>query len=106
MSSDLEKKLINNGIIKPTDYRVNGLYRLADGSVVENRRVNISKIKIGNKIVHNVIISIGASNSPNLLGQSFLKKLDKWSIDNSAQLLIIQWFLLPLGVFHQISATL
>ena len=89
ISSDLEKKLIDNGIVKRADYLSNGLYRLADGSIVENKRVRISKIKIGNRIVSNVTMSIGSSNSPNLLGQSLLKKLDKWSIDNAKNILII-----------------
>ncbi len=90
ISSELEKKLIANGIIKKTDYLVNGLYKLADGSIVENRRVKIPKMKIGNKTVSNVIVSIGTSDSPNLLGQSFLNKLDKWSIDNSKKTLIVE----------------
>ncbi len=90
ISSDLEKKLIAYGIIKKTDYLDNGLYKLADGSIVENKRVKISKIKIGNKTISNIIVSIGPSSSPNLLGQSFLNKLDKWTIDNSKKLLIIE----------------
>lgn len=89
ISSDLEKKLIDNGIIKRADYLPNGLYRLADGSIVENKRVRVSKIKIGNRMVSNVTMSIGSSDSPNLLGQSLLKKLDKWSIDNAKKILII-----------------
>lgn len=89
MSSNLEKILINNGVIKRADYLTNGLYVLADGSIVENKRVKISKIKIGNRIISNVTMSIGSSDSPNLLGQSLLKKLDKWSIDNTKKLLII-----------------
>ncbi len=88
ISSDLEKKLIENGIIKNTDYLNNGLYKLADGSIIENKRVKITKISIGNKQIKNVIVSIGPSNSPNLLGQSFLKKLDSWSIDNSKKIFI------------------
>ncbi|MBK8310438.1 MAG: retroviral-like aspartic protease family protein [Chitinophagaceae bacterium] len=89
ISSDLEKKLIENGIIKNTDYLNSGLYKLADGTIIENRRVKISKILIGNKQIKNVIVSIGPSNSPNLLGQSFLNKLDSWSIDNSKKILIV-----------------
>jgi hypothetical protein len=90
ISSDLETKLIANGIIKKTDYLDNGLYKLADGSVVENKRVKISSIKIGNKTISNVIVSIGPAGSPNLLGQSFLNKLNKWTIDNAKKILIIE----------------
>lgn len=90
MSSNLEKKLIENGVIKTADYLANGLYRLADGSIIENKRVRISKVKIGNRMISNVTFSIGSSDSPNLLGQSLLKKLNKWSIDNAKKVLIIQ----------------
>ncbi|TXI80818.1 MAG: hypothetical protein E6Q39_02135 [Crocinitomicaceae bacterium] len=90
ISSELEKKLLANGIIKKTDYLENGLYKLADGSIVENRRINIPKLKVGNKTISNVIVSVGPFDSPNLLGQSFLKKLNKWSIDNSKKILTIE----------------
>ena len=90
ISSDLEKKLIANGLIKKTDYLTNGLYKLADGSIVENRRIKLSKMRIGNKTISNVIVSVGSSDSPNLLGQTFLNKLNQWSIDNSKNVLIIK----------------
>ncbi|MBC7749245.1 MAG: retroviral-like aspartic protease family protein [Methylotenera sp.] len=90
ISSDLEKKLISENVIKKSDYLENGLYKLADGSIVENRRVRIEKIKIGTKTISNVVVSVGPPGSPNLLGQSFLNKLNNWSIDNSKNLLIIE----------------
>lgn len=89
ISSELEKELIKYGIIKNSDYLNNGLYKLADGTIVENKRVKIPNILIGNKQIKNVIVSIGQTNSPNLLGQSFLNKLDSWSIDNSKKILTV-----------------
>jgi aspartyl protease family protein len=90
ISTELEKKLIANGIIMKSDYLTNGLYKLADGSIVENRRINLSKMRIGNKTISNVVVSVSSRNSPNLLGQTFLKKLEQWSIDNSKNILIIK----------------
>ena len=90
ISSEFEKKLIANGIIKQADYLDNGLYKIADGSIVENKRIKISKIRIGNRTISNVIVSVGSSSSPNLLGQTFLNKLNQWSIDNSKKQLIIK----------------
>lgn len=90
ISSQLEKQLIKNGIIKKSDYLSNGLYKLADGTIIENRRVNICLMQIGNKIVKNIIASIGDTDSPNLLGQSFLAKLKTWSINNDAGVLTIK----------------
>lgn len=89
ISSKTESKLIANGIIDQSNYLSNGLYKLADGSIVECKRVKIPKISVGGKIIYNVIASIGGDNSPNLLGQSFLKKTLKWSIDNSQKLLLL-----------------
>lgn len=90
ISSDLEKKLIEAGIIKRTDYLSSGLYKLADGRIIESKRVRISNISIGSKKIKNVIVSLGPSNSPNLLGQSFLNRLESWSIDNSKKILIVR----------------
>ena len=90
ISSGLESKLIANGTIKQKDYLSNGLYRLADGSIVECKRVKLSKVTVGSKTVYNVIASIGLENSPNLLGQSFLNKTNSWTIDNSKRILIIK----------------
>ena len=89
MSSELENFLLKNGTIKPQDYLANGSYILADGSTVECKRVNITKILVGNKTVQNIIVSIGPAGSPNLLGQSFLNRISKWSIDNVSKSLII-----------------
>jgi len=90
ISSDLEKKLLVNGVIRERDYLTNGLYKLADGSIQECKRVRISKIVVGAKTLYNVNTSIGPANSPNLLGQSFLGRTSKWAIDNSLNYLIIQ----------------
>ncbi|HET7117048.1 MAG TPA: hypothetical protein VFI29_11185, partial [Hanamia sp.] len=49
ISSDLEKRLLANGVIKEKDYLTNGLYKLADGSIQECKRVRISKIVVGDK---------------------------------------------------------
>lgn len=90
ISSELEKKLLANGIIKQKDYLTNGLYRLADGSIQECRRVRIPKMTVGNKTVYNINVSISPLNSSNLMGQSFLRKTNKWTIDNEKKYLIIQ----------------
>jgi len=90
ISTELENKLKANGLIKEKDYLPNALYRIADGSVSICKRVKIPKIIVGGKIIYNLVTSIGPSGSPNLLGQSFLSKTNKWSIDNSTNQLIIE----------------
>ncbi len=90
ISSELENNLKASGVIKEKDYLPNALYRIADGSVSVCKRVKIPKIIVGGKIIYNLVTSIGPSGSPNLLGQSFLSKTNKWSIDNSTNQLIIE----------------
>lgn len=90
ISSTIEKKLIGSGSIKKTDYIQPALYKLADGSIVKCRRLFLKNIVIGNFTVKNVLACVGESNSPLLLGKSFLDSFSKWSIDNSTQELILE----------------
>jgi aspartyl protease family protein len=90
ISKDLENELIINGLIRKENYLTPGLYQLADGSIISLRRVSIPKLKVGGFTVYNVTASIGNSNSPLLLGRSFLDKFKKWSIDNNSNKLILE----------------
>ena len=90
ISAETESKLLNKGVIRQKDYLDSGLYKLADGSITECKRVKIPKINVGGKIIYNVIASIGPAGSPNLLGQSFLNKINMWTIDNAKKCLIIR----------------
>lgn len=90
ISSTIEKKLISSGTITKTDYIQPALYKLADGSIVKCRRLFLKNIIIGNFTVKNVLACVGESNSPLLLGKSFLDSFSKWSIDNSTQELILE----------------
>lgn len=90
LSQNSEEELISKGIIKKEDYLESALFRIANGSIVSCRRVNLKQIKVGNFIVKNVIASIGVSEAPLLLGKSFLDKFNKWSIDNNTQTLTLE----------------
>lgn len=83
ISSNLESVLLKNNLISNNSYLPNALYRLADGSVSECKRVLIKRITVGNLTLRNVVASVGNSNTPLLLGRSFLDKFQKWSIDNN-----------------------
>jgi len=90
ISQNIEKELIAKGIIKKEDYLSPGLFKIANGSIVTCRRVNLKELKVGDFIVKNVITSIGVSDAPLLLGKNFLDKFEKWSIDNNTQTLILE----------------
>ena len=78
----LERKLINDNILKKEHYLTPALYRIADGSIIEQRRLIIPSVTIGDFTIENVHASVGAGNVPLLLGKSVLDKFSKWSINN------------------------
>ena len=67
ISPETEIILKAKGIITQKDYLSNGLYRMADGSIVENRRVKISKMAIGNKTVSNLLGLVPRSSASPLI---------------------------------------
>ncbi|KIA89904.1 retropepsin-like aspartic protease family protein [Kaistella jeonii] len=90
LSTNFERDLISQGLIKKEDYLESGLYKIADGSIVTQRRINLKEVKVGAFTVKNVTASVGNGNIPLLLGKSFLDKFSKWSIDNSSEKLILE----------------
>jgi len=87
ISRELERELINYGIIEKSDYIESGLYRLADGSIVSARRLIIPSLKVGDFVIYNVVGSVGSQDAPLLLGKNFLDKFKGWSIDNQNNIL-------------------
>lgn len=91
ISSDLYSVLLKSGSIDKSDILGKQSYTLADGSIVENTIINLKSLNIGDIKLENVKASVSDSNnSPLLLGQSALKKLGKYSIDNKKNELIIE----------------
>jgi len=90
LSKETERQLIDNGTIKREDYIEPALFKLADGSIIKCRRLIIPEMTIGNYTIKNVRASIGVSESPLLLGRSFLDNFKKWSIDNQNKELILE----------------
>jgi clan AA aspartic protease (TIGR02281 family) len=64
-------------------------YLLADGSKVSSEIYRIESLKIGDLVMQNVTARVSGENSSLLLGQSFLRRLKSWSVDNAKQVLII-----------------
>ena len=74
--------LMSNGTIKKENYLTPALYRVADGRIIEQRRLIIPHLTIGNFTVENVHAAVGVGTVPLLLGKSVLDKFSKWSINN------------------------
>ena len=87
ISSTLEEQLISNGLITKNDYLPDGLYKIADGSIISQRRILVKQLSVSQYSVKNIVVSVGNMNSPLLLGKNFLDKFKSWSINNEAKIL-------------------
>jgi len=87
ISSTLEEELISNGLISKNDYLPDGLYKIADGSIISQRRILVKQLTVSQYSVKNIVVSVGNINSPLLLGKNFLDKFKSWSINNEAKIL-------------------
>ncbi len=57
-------------------------YILADGKGVQQRVFRLRSLQIGDKVMENVVATVSAPSSRVLLGQSVLRRLNGWAIDN------------------------
>lgn len=90
LSESAERDLINLGVINKGNYITPALYKIADGSIVQCRRLVLPELKIGNFTITNVTASVGVGTVPLLLGKSFLDKFKKWTIDNLSETLNLE----------------
>jgi clan AA aspartic protease (TIGR02281 family) len=87
---DVARTLIRMKTIGSDDYLGQGTYILADGAQHRESRISIRTLRIGNVELNNVMASVGDTRGELLLGQSFLRKLRSWSIDNDRGVLVLQ----------------
>jgi predicted aspartyl protease len=57
---------------------------------IPSETFRIQKLKVGNRVIEDVVATIGNIEGSLLLGQSFLSKLNSWSINNQRHVLILQ----------------
>ena len=87
--SDVFSALLRDGTIAKGDLLDERTYRLADGRKEKSQTFRIRSLKVGDVVMENVLGSVTDVKGMLLLGQSFLGKLNSWSMDNSARALII-----------------
>lgn len=91
ISADLERQLLMDNQIDGQNYLSDKTYLLADGQAVNCRRFVLPQMEIGSFKVHDVTIAVSDNNNAYLLlGQSFLNKFSKWSLDNRKQVLHLE----------------
>jgi uncharacterized protein len=86
---DVVSTLIRAGAVEKKDFIGTGTYTLADGSKLPSARFIIRELKVGGNVVKNVTASVAPVQGTPLLGQSFLSKLPRWTIDYKQHVLIV-----------------
>ena len=86
---DVASALMKSGTLTGADLLGSKTYMLADGSKVPSKIYRMASVRIGGTVMENVTVRISAANSSLLLGQSFLSRLNSWSMDNARKVMII-----------------
>lgn len=79
---DVAEQMKQAGTLTEADFLGQRRFILADGSAVNQRIFRLRSLKIGNRVMENVLAALSAPRSRPLLGQSFLRRLEWWKIDN------------------------
>jgi clan AA aspartic protease (TIGR02281 family) len=88
--ADVVMTLVRTGTISNADFLGKRTYTLADGASVPSTVFRIRSLKVGDRVLENVIGSVAPVKGDLLLGQSFLSRFRSWSIDNSRHILILR----------------
>lgn len=79
---ELAEELKRNGTLTDADAMGQHRFILADGRGMQQRVVRLKSLQIGERIMENVTATVGAPRTRTLLGQSFLRRLNWWKVDN------------------------
>ena len=88
--ADVVSTLIRTKTIERSDFVGQQTYVMADGSEAPSDVFIIRSLKVGNRIVHNVRAIIASPKATLLLGQSFVRQFNSWSIDNARHALVLE----------------
>ena len=76
------EEMKRNGTLTDADFMGERRFILADGRGMQQRVFRLRSLQIGDRTMENVSGHQGAPKSRALLGQSFLRRLNWWKIDN------------------------
>jgi clan AA aspartic protease (TIGR02281 family) len=88
--ADIALALLRTGTLSGEDFLENTTYMLADGSTVPSQTFRIRSLKIGDRVLENVVGGVTPAAAYPLLGQSFLGRFKSWSIHNSERVLVLE----------------
>ena len=89
ITEDMVSTLMKSGTMTGADLLGNKTYMLADGTMLQGKIYRMASVRIGELVMKDVTVRIAAADSSLLLGQSFLRRLKSWSMDNARQVMII-----------------
>lgn len=75
-------ELMRSGTLEQRDFLGDRGTVLADGRKLVQKTIRLRRIQVGNRTMDNVLAIVGAPHSQALLGQSLLRRLNWWKIDN------------------------
>jgi len=88
--ADVVGTLQRTGTLQQSDFAGEHEYQLADGTTIKSATFNIKSLRVGSIVVENVRGSVSPPSGQLLLGQTFLTRLPRWSIDNERHVLQFQ----------------
>ena len=81
ISESVAQMMLENDYLSFDDIKGTSQSQVADGRIVNNTRIIIKKIQIGDKVLNNIeAVVVHSQSAPLLLGQSAISKLGKYSI--------------------------
>ena len=88
---EIADELTRKGTLNDGDFLGERSFAVADGRRLLQRVFRLRSVQIGTRPMENVLAAIGAPHSQALLGQSMLKRLDWWKIDNIKNAIELQF---------------
>ncbi len=79
---EVADELMRKGTLSQTDFLGERTFVVADGRKLQQKLIRLRSIQVGNRSMENVLATVGAPHSQALLGQSLLRRLNWWKIDN------------------------
>lgn len=79
---EVADELMRNGTLDQRDFLGDRGIVVADGRKLVQKTIRLRSIQVGNRTMDNVLATVGAPHSQALLGQSLLRRLNWWKIDN------------------------
>jgi clan AA aspartic protease (TIGR02281 family) len=80
--ADVVLTLLRTGTLRDADFLGRQTYVTATGATFSSRTFRIRSLKVGDRLLEDVTGSIAPAAGDLLLGQSFLRRFQSWSIDN------------------------